>query len=97
MRWSRGSRGVKRAAAGSKLASELELAFPLPQGAQAQRIELDKALRIAMVVSDRPFLEGHEFLVVERIFALATDHRDRSLVEFQRHAAGDEFLALVDR
>ncbi len=42
---------------------------PLPQRAQAQGIEADEALGIAVIVGDRAFLEGDEVLIVERILA----------------------------
>jgi hypothetical protein len=44
-----------------------QLPLPLPERAQAQRVEADEALRVAVVVGDRAFLEGREVLVVERV------------------------------
>src|SRR5581483_738465 len=76
---------------------KLQLLLPLPKRAQTQGVEPDEAGRVAVVVGDRAFLEGDKVLIVERILALAPDHGDRALVEPQAHAAGHEFLALVDR
>src|SRR5208337_1099930 len=78
-------------------ASEFQLTLALPQRTQPQRVEADKARRVALVVSDRTLLERHQVLIVERIFALAPDDADIALVELEPHAAGDEFLAAVDR
>ena len=71
------------------------LDFPLGQRTQAQRIELDEACGVAVVVGDGSFLEGDEILVVERMRAVAPDHVDSALVELETDAAGDQFLALV--
>src|SRR3989442_12129107 len=70
---------------------QAKLAPPLPERAQAQRVEADEAFGVALVVGGA-FLEGHEILVVERIFALAADDRHIALVELEPHPAGDEFL-----
>ena len=80
--------------AGSAL--QPQFPFPLRQGAQPQRVELDEARGVAVVVGDGALLEGDEVLVVERIGALAADDVDAALVELQPHLAGDQFLALVD-
>ena len=45
-----------------KLQPEFPLA--LAEGAQAQRIELDEARGIAVIIGDRAFLEGDEILIV---------------------------------
>src|SRR5215831_9618116 len=60
---------------------ELELLAPLGERAQPQRIELDEALRVAVIVGDSTFFERHQVLIVERIFALPPDHGDAALVE----------------
>src|SRR4051794_38672145 len=44
---------------------QTKLLFALAEGTHPQRIELDEARRIAVVVGDRAFLEGDEFLVVQ--------------------------------
>ena len=75
---------------------KLELAPSLTERAQAQRIELDESLGIAVVVSHCALFESHEILVVERIFALAADNSDIAFVELELYAAGHKFLALVD-
>src|SRR3984957_9923757 len=69
---------------------------PLRQSPQAQRIELDEASRVLVVVSDGAFLEGDEILVVERVRAVTADHMDAALVELEPHAPCDHLLALVD-
>src|ERR1043166_9921886 len=74
-----------------------QLFLPLRQGAQAERVEADEAFRVVLVVGDRTLLEGDEVLVVERIFALAADHRGIALVEPQPHAAGDHLPRAADR
>src|SRR5262245_52480589 len=78
-------------------ALQLEFPFALSERAQPQRIEADEAGGVALIVSCRAFFEGHQVLIVERIFALAPDHTDIALVELELYAAADEFLALVDR
>src|SRR5262245_24295124 len=75
----------------------LDPLVPLRQRAQPERVEADEAGGIAMIVRNLAFLERDEVLVVERIGALATDHRDRALVELERDRAGDELLAPIDR
>jgi len=57
-------------------ASEFELPLCAARACAARALSLNEAFRVAMVVGDRAFLEGHEFLIVERIFALAADHKD---------------------
>src|SRR6185437_6677846 len=74
-----------------------EFALALAEGAQAQRVELDEARRIAMIVGDRAFLEGDEILIVQRISAFAADHDDVALVELEAYPAGDVLLAEIDR
>src|SRR6476469_9211386 len=69
---------------------KFELSLALTQRPQAQRIELDEARRVAMVVGDCTLLEGDEIPVVERVSALAPDHRGRALVELEPHPPGDE-------
>src|SRR6266566_937783 len=64
------------AAPRTKGSLELQLLPPLPQCAQPQRVEADEARRVAVVVGDGAFLERHQVLVIERIRALAADHRD---------------------
>jgi len=44
---------------------------------------LNEARGVTMIVGDRTFLEGDEILIVQRIFALAPDHDDVALVEFE--------------
>src|ERR1700733_6669397 len=76
---------------------QFQLPLPLPERPQPQRVEADEAFGVALVVGDLAVLEGDEVLIVERIFALAADHAGIALVELQPHAAGDKFLALIDR
>src|ERR1051326_1034783 len=76
---------------------ELQLALSLAERAQPQSVEFDETFGVVLVVGDRAFLEGHQLLVVERIFALTPDNRDAAFVELEPHLAAHEFLALVDR
>src|SRR6185437_8047358 len=75
--------------------------FRLPlayrERAQAQRVELDEAGRILLVVGALVVLEGDEILGVERIGRGAADHHRIALVELEPDRAGDELLALVDQ
>ena len=50
------------------------LALALAECAQAQRVQANEACGIAVIVSDRPFFEGDEILIIERIRALTTNH-----------------------
>src|SRR3954469_9836495 len=76
---------------------QTQLLLALAKRAQPQRIETDEACGIAMVVGDRAFFEGDEILIVERIGALAADHRNAALVELEPYAAGDVGLRVIDR
>src|SRR6266851_10005888 len=67
--------------------SQPQLLLALAERAQPQGVELDEARGVAMIVGDRAFLEGDEVLIVQRVLALASDHDDVSLVQFQAHAA----------
>src|SRR5690554_235926 len=69
---------------------------PSLQQAQAEGIQLDEALCVALVV-DRVLLEGHVLLAVEALRALATDNGDGALIELQAHRAFHMLLTLVDR
>src|SRR5664280_3110368 len=80
-----------------RICSQPQLFLALAERAQPQGIELDEARGIAVIVSHRTFLEGDEILIVQRILALAADHDDISLVEFQAHPTGDIGLAVIDR
>src|SRR6266536_4591326 len=75
---------------GGKRVSASQLAPALRQGAQAQRIEADEPLRIVLIVGGGAVLERHEILIVERIGALAADHRSLALVKLEPHPAADE-------
>src|SRR5687768_4641331 len=63
---------------------------------QAQRVELDEAGGVALVV-DLVFLEGHVRQAIEALRALAADHDAIALIELQAHGAFDMLLALVDQ
>src|SRR5713101_5676930 len=70
---------------------------PAPRGeAQAQRIQPDEALGIALVV-DRVFLEGDMAEAVEAFGRLPADDAGRALVELEAHDPLDILLALVDQ
>src|SRR5260370_1449780 len=58
------------------------LAIALGERPQPQRVELDEAAGVVVVVGDGAFLEGDEVLVVERIGAVAADQDHIALVEF---------------
>src|SRR3546814_3680830 len=66
------------------------------QEAQAQRVQLDESLGVALVI-DGVFLEGHMLHRVERVGRLAAFDDDVALVELQAHRAVYPLLALVDR
>src|ERR1700677_3124950 len=69
---------------------------PLRQGPQAQRVQLDEAGGVLVVVGDGALLEGDEVLVVQRVRTVAADHMNAALVELEPHPARDHLLALVD-
>src|SRR4029078_13048124 len=73
------------------------LAVAHGEGAQAQRVELDEAGGVLLVVGAFVVLEGDKRRRIERLSALAPDDRDIALVELQPHLALDVLLALVDR
>src|SRR5258708_15545040 len=79
--------------------AELLLRTALAQAAQAEpeRIQLDEAFGVALVVGAGIFLEGDVLHGVERLGRLAADHRGVALVELQPHRAADVLLALVDQ
>jgi hypothetical protein len=51
------------------------------------RVEPDEASGVAPVVGDVTVLERHQTLVVERIFALASDCADAAVLALEPHAA----------
>src|SRR5690242_5160779 len=72
------------------------LAAAALQQAQAQRIQLDKAFGIALVI-DLVGLEGDMGEAVEGFRRFAPDQGGRTLVELEAHGALDMLLALVDQ
>ena len=56
------------------------LLLSLRQRPEPQRIELDEAGRVVLVVGNRAFLEGDEVRVVERVWAVAADDIDSAFV-----------------
>src|SRR4030081_2376483 len=78
--------------------AELLLRAALAQGAQAQpeRVQLDEAFGVALIVGTLVFLEGDVLHGIERLGRLAADHRGVALVELQPHRAGHVLLAAVD-
>src|SRR5205085_6909237 len=64
--------------------------------AEAQRLQPDKALGVALVIN-LVFLEGDVREAVEAVRRLAPDDLRQPLIELQPHPAFDLFLALVDR
>src|SRR6185312_14316177 len=65
------------------------------QQPQAQRVQLDEALRILLVV-DLIGLEGDIVLTIEAALGFASDHADAALEQLEAHRAADVLLALVD-
>src|SRR5690606_8105191 len=72
--------------------------FPVARGKrpQAQRIELDEACGVLLVVSALIVLEGDELVGIERLRRLAADHHHIALVELERDFAFDMALAVID-
>src|SRR5205085_9900158 len=70
--------------------------IPLRREAEAQCLQPDKALGVALVVN-LVFLEGDVREAVEAVRRLSPDDRRRTLIEFQPDATLDLLLALVDR
>src|SRR3546814_4823700 len=66
------------------------------QEAQAQRVQLDESLGVALVI-DGVFLEGHMLHRLERVGRLAAFDDDVALVELQAHRAVYPLLALGDQ
>src|SRR5271165_2462877 len=64
---------------------------------QAQRVQLDEALRVELVVGALVVLERHMRHRIEAVRALASDHAGVALVQLQPHPAGHAVLALVDQ
>src|SRR3546814_9960175 len=62
------------------------------QEAQAQRVQLDESIGVALVI-DGVFLEGHMLHRVERVGRLAAFDADVALVELQAHRAVYPLLA----
>src|SRR6266850_1288214 len=94
---SRRSPGRRKEKPRRSVSLQPQLLLALAERAQPQGVELDEARGVTMIVGDRAFLEGDEILIVQRILALAPDHDDVALVEFEAHAAGDIGLAVIDR
>src|SRR3546814_12272582 len=65
------------------------------QAAQAQRVQLDESLGVALVI-DGVFLEGHMLHRVERVGRLADFDDDVALVEPPAHRSVYPLLPLVD-
>src|SRR5947207_11839969 len=70
--------------------------IPLRGEAEAQCLQADKALGVALVVN-LVFLEGDVRQAVEAVRRLPPDDRRRALIEFQPHTPLDLLLALIDR
>src|SRR2546428_6584866 len=71
---------------------------PLGRDAHSQRVELDEAGGVGLVVSAAVFLEGGDGRVEERVLVgLAADDGDVALVELQAHAAVNAGLRSVDQ
>src|SRR5262245_29513744 len=83
----------------SRLREQPQLTLPVAHAerAQAQRVELDEARRVLLVVGALVVLERDQRRRVKRLRTLAPDHRDVALVELQPHLALDVLLTLVDQ
>mmetsp|Transcript_10585 Transcript_10585/g.25926 ORF Transcript_10585/g.25926 Transcript_10585/m.25926 type:complete len:491 (-) Transcript_10585:10-1482(-) len=66
------------------------------QGAQAQRVELDEAGGVLLVIRTPVVLEGAELGLVQRRGGLAAHHDGVTLVQLHAHRAVDVGAALVD-
>src|SRR6185369_14997736 len=76
---------------------ELEPPPALPERAQPQRIELDEALRVLLVVGALVVFEGDQRRGIKRGRALASGDDDVALVKLEPHLAFDHLLRLVDQ
>src|SRR5277367_5625946 len=78
-------------------ASLLRAALTQAAQAEAERVQLDEAFGVALVVGAGVFLEGDVLHRIERLWGLAADHRGVALVELEPHRAAHILLALVDQ
>ena len=62
----------------------------LGRHAQAQRIELDKARCVAVVIGHSAFFKGHQILIVQRVRRRAANLPSRALIQLDGDAAGAE-------
>jgi hypothetical protein len=67
------------------------------QQLQPQRVQLDEALRVLLVVGAGVFLEGDMRLGIERVVGPAGDGAGGALVELHADGAGDMLLRFVDQ
>src|SRR5690606_33148328 len=66
----------------------------LPPDAQAQGVELDEAVGVALVV-DAVLLEGDDVLAVKAVRRAASEDRHGALVELHPYVAGYRLLDIV--
>src|SRR5829696_5749155 len=64
---------------------------------QPQRVQLDEALGVELVVGALVLLERHHLHRIEAVRALAADAGHVALVQLHPHPAGDGSLTLVDQ
>src|SRR5215813_13511684 len=76
---------------------QLQFFLTLPERAQPERVESDKTGRVAVVIGDRPLLEGDQVLVVKRVGTFAADHDGVAFIELEPHFATDELLTAINR
>ena len=69
----------------------------LAEQPQAERVQLDEAGRVLLVVGAGVVLEGDDLVGIERFRARPADDDDIALVELERDLALDMLLALVDQ
>src|SRR3546814_14770863 len=80
-----------------KVNEALSASIAAPEQPQAQRVELDEAGGVALVVGAFVVLEGHDLFRIEAVGRLAADHVDAALVELEPHGARHLFLTVIDR
>src|SRR5262245_49743252 len=72
-------------------------AAALAEKAQAERVELDEASRVLLIVGAGIILESHDRVRVERFRRRAADDNDVALIELEPDLAFDMLLALIDQ
>src|SRR5680860_191659 len=87
----------RRLVSGQLMCAATPLAAASAEQAQTERVELDEAFGVLLVVSAFVVLEGDDLAGIERLVARPPDDDDIALVEFEYDLAFDMLLALVDK